>query len=164
MIDIEEHMDFLRETAAECDVVVEFGVRDGSGSTLAFIQGVKKALYSYDVAPCPCPRIREIAQNRGVQWEFRLEDSRAAVLPHCDFLFIDSLHTYPQLKVELGQHGNWPARYLGFHDTVTFGDRGEDQQRPGLMLAIAEFLEENPHWTVKTHREFNNGLLLLERA
>lgn len=163
MIDIVEHMDFLQEIAGECDVVVEFGVRDGSGSTAAFIRGVREVLYSYDLYPCRCDGIRGVADSRGVEWRFSQADSRAVRIPDCDFLFIDSLHTYPQLKVELGQHGNVPGKYLGFHDTVTFGQMGEDGSTPGLMQAIEEFLAENPHWKVKTHREFNNGLLLLER-
>jgi hypothetical protein len=80
-------------------------------------------------------------------------------------LFIDTLHTYNQLKQELTLHGNKAQKYIAFHDTYTFGLRGEDNvDKKGLMTAIIEFMTENPHWKFKIHKTNNNGFTVLERT
>ena len=70
---------------------------------------------------------------------------------------------YDQLKKELELHGNKAKKYLAFHDTVTFGTRGESSGHKGLMPAIEGFLQDNPQWAIKHHYKNNNGLLVLER-
>ena len=162
MIDIVEHMPTLQKYAGMSDRVVEFGVRDGSGSTAAFLAGNPGELISYDVSSCP-NGLAAKAVALGVPFEFRQGDVLTEEVGECDLLFIDTKHTYEQLKAELAMHGDKAGKWLIFHDTVTFGAKGEDGSTPGLMQAIDEFLEENHHWIVKEIFNNNNGLLVLER-
>lgn len=79
--------------------------------------------------------------------------------------FIDTLHTYDQLKQELRLHGNKAKKFIAFHDTHTFGINGEDQKdKKGLLPAIIEFMIDNPHWNFKIHKTNNNGMTVLERV
>jgi len=162
MIDIVEHMPTLQKYAGMSDRVIEFGVRDGSGSTQAFLNGKPGELISYDISACP-QGLSQRAVAAGVPFEFHQTDVLTAEVRDCDLLFIDTKHTYEQLKAELAMHGDKAKKWLIFHDTVTFGAKGEDGTTPGLMQAIDEFLEENHHWIVKEVFNNNNGLLVLER-
>jgi len=76
-------------------------------------------------------------------------------IPEVDMLFIDTDHTYEQLKGELARHGNKVKKYLVFHDTVSCETE--------LMPAIEEFMKANKKWKIKEHYKFNNGVLVLER-
>ena len=162
MRDIVEHMPILQKYAEDCDVVVEFGVRDGTGSTAAFLAGRPEELISYDISACP-RGVAETAQRLGVAFTFVQENVLTAEVPKCDLLFIDTRHTYEQLQAELAMHGDKAERWIIFHDTITFGSRGEDGSEPGLMMAIDEFLEEHHEWVIKEVFNNNNGLLILER-
>ena len=163
MIDIVEHMPTLQRYAGMSDRVIEFGVRDGSGSTTAFLNGKPGELISYDLSSCP-KGLSERAATLGVSFEFRQGNVLTAEVPKCDLLFIDTKHTYEQLKAELRMHGDKAGKWLIFHDTVTFGSKGEDGSTPGLVQAIDEFLEENRQWKIKEIFNNNNGLLVLEKT
>lgn len=167
--DISEHMDTLRSMAAECLDVVEFGIRSGN-STVAFLAGlgdaasVKRQAYtltSYDITKpegafpepmCVAHIIREA------------DTSKLQEIPECDLLFIDTLHTYEQVKAEL-EHACRVRRWIVFHDTVLFAWNDEHTGKlPGIDQAIFEFLAaEWQDWHVHSHRPNNCGLLILER-
>ena len=156
--DIGEHMETLKAHAATCTTVVEFGVRTGN-STIAFLAGAPRELHSYDIQPIFGENVDLIIEHREhplTRFTFHHESSLDARPPECDLLFIDTEHSYKQLKAELELHGNLPKSYLIFHDTISFGG--------DLMPAINEFLEANPHWGIKQHFLNNNGLLILERC
>ena len=95
-----------------------------------------------------------------------------------DLLFIDTLHRYGQLKLELKKHSSKCKKYIILHDTTTFGDVGETASklmidpvtggmqlipRKGLWPAVEEFLKENKNWKLKERFTHNNGLTVLER-
>lgn len=46
------------------------------------------------------------------------------------------------------------------HDTVTFGENGEDGG-PGLLPGLRRFLREHSNWSVMQHFDNNNGLTVL---
>jgi hypothetical protein len=99
-----------------------------------------------------------------VDWLFRHGSTlEADVIEETDMLFVDTLHTYGQVKGELERHGNQARKYIVFHDTVSFGLVGEDYRKPGINLAIQEFMRDNPHWVLFEHYENNNGLTILAR-
>lgn len=157
--DITEHLCTLRLLARDCNHVTEFGVRTGN-STVAFLAGLSPTgkLVSYDLNQ-PNFEAPDDAQGR---WTFT--QSNTAALPlieETDFLFIDTLHTYDQVKQEL-KHGNQARKWLAFHDTVLFGTHGEIGQR-GINDAISEFQNANPHWKTFASCLHNNGMLVLER-
>lgn len=144
--------------------VVEMGVRTGV-STIALLCGRPKSMLSIDInLPPSMPTLQEVAKRRSVDWEFHQGSTLEMKSASCVMLFIDTLHTYTQLKAELAIHGNCATKWLVFHDTTTFGVLGEDGQAPGLVKAIDEFQAANPHWKTKIVAANNNGLTVLERV
>lgn len=159
--DINEHMDTLRSLAQRCEHITEFGVRTGN-STIALLMGLEKSsgsLYSYDIN---LPRLVLPILPHNVVWQFTQADTGAlSSIRQTELLFIDTLHTTNQVAAEL-QHAHKVSRYIVFHDTVLFGDKGEQGQL-GITHAIYSFLAGNPDWQVSAHYPNNNGLLVLAR-
>lgn len=163
--DIHQHLLRLAQLARECNHVTEFGVRSGM-STFSFLHGLsnksRPVLRSYDLGdPYNIFALRPQLQ---VDWLFHHGSTlEADVIEETDMLFVDTLHTYGQVKGELEKHGNQARKYIVFHDTVSFGLVGEDYRKPGINLAIQEFMRDNPHWVLFEHYENNNGLTILAR-
>ena len=161
--DINEHLPTLFNLANECEHVTEFGVRWGS-STSAFLAS-KAWVVSYDIDQHPYAlHLFGLAREEEKQAKFIKADTLTLdVIAGTDLLFIDTLHTYAQLRHELFTFHNSVLKYIALHDTVTFGQTGEDGG-PGLILAVWEFLTTFPEWRIKAHYSNNNGLTVLERA
>lgn len=161
--DISEHLPTLRRLAEECDTVVEFGVRTGE-STTALLAGLADrdgtTLIATDLNDSP--QARGLAAVAGkCQFSFQRGDSLQVEPQACDLLFIDTLHTGPQLAAELERHAPLCRRWIVLHDTETFGEQGELGQ-PGLMPAVRTFLKAHlSQWVVAKHYTNNNGLLVL---
>ena len=68
-----------------------------------------------------------------------------------------------QLSQELKLHAGKVKKYLLFHDTVSFGEKGEHDQDKGLIPAIEEFLQDNTDWNLIEKFENNNGFTVLEK-
>lgn len=162
--DINEHITVLYDLAKECRSVTEFGVRYGA-STRAFLNADVR-LRSYDLElDARLIKLFEQAKQLGKDVEYIKADVRNIKIDPVDLLFIDTLHTYEQLKIELKLHANSALKYIVFHDTYTFGLTGElPNDRRGLLTAILEFLSENSNWKIKIHKINNNGLTVLERV
>ena len=164
---INEHLPVIRKLASECDTIVEFGVKIARSSR-ALLLGVRGRLHSFDIVPTAlAKKIQELA---GPKWIYKICSSLKATIPKCDMLFIDSLHTYTQLKAELAVAAHQARRYLVLHDTVTFGqedaigETGKSKPNtPGIMPAVEELLKSDLTWKIKHHYENNNGLMVLER-
>jgi hypothetical protein len=162
--DIYEHLLRLRELAGECGNATEFGVRS-SVSTVPLLLGCGD-VRSYDIADNK-PRfaqVAEAAKAEGKKWIFHKESTLEAVIEPTDLLFIDTLHTYGQLLAELERHAAKVAKKIVLHDTVSFGERGEDGRSPGLNGAVDAFLRNHPEWTKSDVRTNNNGLTTLSRV
>jgi len=170
------HLPRLRALAEGCALAVEFGVKRGASSA-ALLLGATHVI-SYDVRETPEARVLE--QLAGARWEYRLEDSRAAACPPCDLLFVDSLHTYDQVRAELAAHADHVRRWLVFHDVLTFGTvgakgesgeqihpyrRGESVPRDalGIRPAIDELLIRDRSWHIAASYSDSHGLLVLRR-
>ena len=80
----------------------------------------------------------------------------------CDFLFIDTLHDYDQLKEELRIHSSAARKYIGLHDTETFAENGETRGKEGIWRAVEEFVSQG-EWKIKERFRNNNGLTILSR-
>jgi hypothetical protein len=162
--DINEHMLRLAQLARQCEHVTEFGVRTGM-STYSFLHGLsdkpRAILRSYDLHDFF--NVYAIRNQLEIDWTFRQGSTlEADVIELTDLLFIDTLHTYAQVKGELERHGNQARKYIAFHDTVAFGVLGEDNGT-GINLAIQEWMQDNDHWVLFEHYENNNGLTILTR-
>lgn len=136
--DIQAHLPRLRSEAR--GTVLELGVRGGN-STAALLAGVEAhggAVWSVDVDDASASIF-----DGHPQWRFVLADSRdvAAVEAHgltgeLDVLFVDTLHTYEQVRGELRAWGDRvrAGGVLLFHDTDSF---------PEIRRAIAEWCREH---------------------
>jgi hypothetical protein len=161
--DINEHLELLARLASLCDHVTEFGGRDGN-STVALLYGKPATLRSYAVNDCPIIQpLVSAAQATGVDFLFEQADSRHIEIDETDLLFIDTYHTYEQLRRELFLHARKVRQFLVVHSTSTFGDCGEDG-RVGLWPAIARFLRTSPEWEMAQYYTHNNGLTVLRRC
>ena len=165
--DINEHFDTIKEYAEKCEHITEIGVR-GVNSTWAFLSGKPAKMVSIDKSSpmefgVDINKVKKIANENNIDWSFILSDVLQIELEETDLLFIDTLHTYPQLSKELKLHGNKARKYIIMHDTETnkyIGDFGEE----GLQKAIEEFLLENKHWSFCEIFTNNNGLTILKRV
>lgn len=158
--DICEHCTTLKMLASNCKTVTEFGTRYGI-STIALLAGEPTKMVSYDTNKRESVTLIEnVIEN--TDFQFVQADTLKSEIDDTDLLFIDTLHTYDQLKAELNRHASKVNRYIIMHDTVTFGIRGEDGGK-GLKLAIDEFLSNTSEWAIKADFQNNNGLMVLER-
>ena len=167
--DINEHLPIIAKYASECDTIVEMGVRFIC-STWAFLKGNPKKLTSIDIVSPPensLNLVRQACMLDNIDFSFIKSCTLDIEIDECDLLFIDTLHTYEHLVQELKLHGNKATKYLMFHDTEVCGEYSENNGKywkPGLLAAIDEFIEENPHWIKKKFYTNNNGLGILERV
>lgn len=173
---IAPHLPRLRELAAQCESAVEFGVKKGASSS-ALLLGVN-FLTSFDIAETP--EARELQKIVGARWDYRIEDSRKASIPECDLMFVDSDHTYGQVKAECA-HADKARRFIVFHDVTTFGEVGAvgetgrqswtyvpdggscPKEHLGIRPAIDELMIRDPSWRIIERRTESHGLLVLER-
>lgn len=162
--DIQEHLGTLRRLAHRCERVTEFGTRWGM-STTALLCGRPKSLLCYDRVHLPSIDVLEAAarDDGHTQFEFHQADVLQVEIQETDLLFVDTWHVYEQLKRELAMHAGKVRKYLVFHDTTTYGGRGETPGHRGIWPAVEEFLRENPDWSLAARYMHNNGLTILER-
>jgi hypothetical protein len=162
--DFNEHVPLLRDLAAKCSHVTEFGTRRGV-STVALLHAQPKKLVTYDIYRTPEVSQLEILSGN-TEFIFRKESSESAEIEETDLLFIDTIHTADHVTKEL-RNAARVRKYLVFHDTVTFGENGEGHSdanpTPGILPAIREFVRANPEWNVIHHIDRNHGLMVLSR-
>lgn len=167
--DINEHLFTLMGYAMGCKHITEMGVR-GVVSTWAFLAAKPEKLISIDIMDCPIQEASDAATEAGIQFEFLKQDT---IEPHfqieeTDFLFIDTLHIYPQLKQELVQHHQKVKKYIALHDTFTFGYANEGgvqtPENQGLKPAVLDFISHNRHWVICNSYDHDNGLTILRNT
>ncbi len=151
--DISEHLPVLKEYYDQCEHVTEIGVRGGISLSAALVSNAKKVV-AYDISPVSVPESDKLTFICASSLEVEIEPT--------DFLFIDSKHTYSQLKQELNLHAKNVRKWIGMHDTNFWGTNGENGER-GLNFAINEFLTDNMSWEVELVLQNNNGLTVLKR-
>ena len=163
--DINEHLPTLKKYADECEHITEMGVR-WIVSTYALLMEKPKKLISYDINPINSEVIQQMVKDT-TDFEFRVGDTTRIEIEETDLLFIDTLHNYNQLKLELHLHSNKARKYIIFHDTTAFEWIGESYEgkvdEKGLWPAIEEFLENNTNWVLHERFTNNNGLTILKR-
>ena len=152
--DINEHLPILKKYAEECEHITEMGVR-WVVSTFAFMMGNPKTLICYDYADALGINVAyELAGMHNIDFKFERADTRNLTIEETDFLFIDTLHHYDQLKIELELHGNKARKFIIFHDTAHCHE---------MNVAIKEFMEANPHWVNEEEVMNNNGFKIIKR-
>jgi len=158
--DIYKHLDTIYKYAKNCDVGIELGCGTGK-SSFALLMGLQ-TLYSCDIYHLETtydlinPYFGErFVRYHGSSFDFDL-------IEEADLLFVDSHHTYETVSKELNLHGHKIKKYIMFHDTVAYGEIGEDGG-VGILKAINEFLEANPEWKIVYQVDYNNGFMIIER-
>lgn len=156
---------------------MEFGVKRGASSS-ALLLGAQRVT-SYDIKETRMAR--ELKKIVGDRWDYRIQDSRTADIPYCDLLFIDSLHTYEQMRIELELHAHKVREWLVFHDVSTFGEVGAEgetgrqswtyqvgesvpMEHRGIRPAIDRFQASHPDWRIWARYDESHGLLILRKA
>jgi hypothetical protein len=157
------HMPVLRSLVKECQHVTEFGVSEGQSTRAILVEPV--IVRSYDLyLHASIINLFSVAQTLGHDARCSTANTLEIEIEETDLLFIDTLHTYKQLKAELNLHHHKVKKYLVMHDTHTFATVGECVEPDvGLIPAVLEFLSEHPEWRVKSHTTVCNGLTVLER-
>jgi hypothetical protein len=160
--DIREHVPLLYRYGSCVEHITEFGVRTGN-STAAFLHAGPERLIGYDVFRQPEVDLLEAAARQaGLIFRLMLEDiRRLADIEPTDLLFLDSVHTFEQVKFEL-RFARRVSRYIVLHDTETFGTVGEDGGA-GIWPAVSAFLRQSPEWELHAHYRQENGLSILKR-
>ena len=166
--DIAAHLPLLEYLGSKCKHITEFGTRDGF-STSAFIAGLSKngggKLVSCDIQ---IPSFLEFFDSIELPclWQFiqRSTVDPSLEIEETDLLFVDSLHTYSQVKSELELHSGKVAKNIAFHDTYSHGKFSRDVEgEEGILKSINEFLETNQQWEKVYDVDFNHGLIVLEK-
>ena len=161
--DIHEHLPRMRQIGESCQHITEFGVRNGV-STIAWIAARPQRLICYDIHRyAEVEELERVAEEAGVDFTFRVKDVLSLSIEATDLLFIDTLHTYDQLRMELARHAGHVRKYLVLHDTEAFAAAGEVPGTRGLWQAIEEFLAANDSWRLFEKHTNNNGLTVLAR-
>jgi hypothetical protein len=164
--DISAHLPLLQLLASHGTHSTELGCRNAH-STAALITGTRGKVVSVDIAETEAMCVLRGMAERGElpsEWELRLVSSidPNLELEETDFLFIDTLHCYRQVKEELRLHSPKVRKYIGFHDYWTDFSVSLDAGGVGIGPAIAEFLEEGNFKPIYKC-DFNHGLLIVER-
>lgn len=152
--DINQHLPKLREYYDQCESITEFGVRTCCSLLAALASSAKKVI-AYDILDVWVPKVEKLT--------FICADDLKVEIEETDFLFIDTMHSYKQLKAELTLHAAKVNKWIGMHDTTIYKLHSEDGSAPGLMQAIMEFLAECPEWELTYMSVENNGLTVLSR-
>lgn len=153
--DINEHMDYLRELASKCESVTEFSYR--KESMVAFMAARPKKLVSYNLESAFIGDIEDYDKDHVFE---PTDSSQVEYIEPTDLLFIDTKHTRSRVSDELNSFGLNTKRFIVLHDTVSFGQTGEDGQ-PGLLDAMKNFLDANKEWFIAYHTQKQHGLTVL---
>lgn len=192
-VDINEHMPTLRSYAADCDGILELGVR-GCISSWAFLTGLlegpgpNRRLFMNDVEECNIADLVNTVTTLNLPCHISFEwtsdlNLRFPEGTRFDMVFIDTWHVYGQLKRELERFHSIANKYIVLHDTEVDGEFGEsvrmrhnidalskqsgfpvEEITRGLKPAVNEFLTQHREWTMHAHYRNNNGLTILRRV
>jgi hypothetical protein len=173
--DINEHIPTLIKYGHECDHITEMGVR-WIRSTWAFLGSAPKKLISYDIQDpsewsVNIQDVYDTAKHYGLDFTFIKANVLEVEIEETDLLFLDTWHSYKQLRSELALHASKVRKYIIFHDTTEFADKDEKSyeiwgdewkgEGIGIWRTIEEFLESNPEWEMLERFTNCNGLTII---
>jgi len=164
--DINEHLRTIYNYAKLCKIVAEYGVREVT-STYALAAARPDKIIFVDIIKHPnVDSFLQQCKDENINAVFYKADTLKYELQEpVDLLFIDTLHSYNQLKKELEQNYQKVNKYIILHDTVTFGYENEvaagNSIPSGLVPAINEFITAHPEWKKVEVFDNNNGLTVL---
>jgi glycosyltransferase involved in cell wall biosynthesis len=158
--DLDEHMPTLRQLAALCDSVTEFGKR--REATIAFLAGKPKKLVSHSIEN-EDQTLRQVVDLVKNEVDIHLDTLWSISVPEIeetDLLFIDQTHKYADVTRELLTYAPMVRRFIVIHDMELYGERGEDGG-PGLKQAVQGFMQLHPEWKFYFYNVNQYGLVVL---
>lgn len=174
--DLNEHLDTLKEWSEKCDTVIEFSER--RESTVGLLAGRPKSFISFNKERDILFAHPDGALHKAIRKQNDYNkskgrdittfstalggDSLQVEIPEVDLLFIDTQHTATRLGAELMKHGHKVKRAIVVHDTVAYGQTGDDGG-PGLTVALSFWIKENPEWFVAYHTATQFGLTIISK-
>jgi hypothetical protein len=157
--DLNVHLPKLFDLAKECPRILEIATRNQS--TVAFLHAKPQNLASLNSAKGNDPVLDALESRAG---ESTLAIAKADCMAYepeeVDLLFIDEGHTADRVYAQLDRFGTKTTRYIVLHDTVVFGESGENGG-PGILPAVRRWLKEHPEWSVIYHTREQHGLTVL---
>jgi hypothetical protein len=120
-----------------------------------------------------------LAEQNQISFKFWKGNDMDIEVEPADMIFIDTLHTYCQLTVELEKFAPKAKKYITMHDTSDpWGSRNDegytgnyaeypshfDCSKKGLWQAVVDFLARHPEWALKERRLNNHGFTTLVRV
>jgi hypothetical protein len=177
----------LRKLSNESEIVVELGIRE-MVSTLGLFVGLEengkplKKYYGVDLS-YPTQKIfnsiLKFAKSAGIDFQFMIANDLEIEPIECDLLFIDTLHTYRQLTLELEKFSPKVKKYIAMHDTdEPWGWEDEpnytdetsacpdwiNPTKRGLFEAVEDFLARHPEWVKHEQHTNCHGFTVLKRV
>ena len=168
-VDIVHHMPFLEQCAAGAGIILEIGCGHGNGSTRAFARGLEWSTHRHKLhiivdhdpdRPQVKPTYDYYAIVHGPSESPETARMvRDMMLGTPDIIFIDTDHTYEQMKKELEVWSPFagPDTLWIFHDTWMFGEYNH------MTDAIKEFAAENG-WVFVDFSPASHGLGLMRKV
>ncbi len=176
--DINEHFPAIIEYGKKCNHITEMGVR-GIVSTWAWMATLPNKLIAYDIQDpstwnSPLQDVYDTAEAYNVDFSFHLANVLEVEIEETDLLFLDTWHSYKQLKAELELHASKARKYICFHDTTSYENHDETSYEEwgdewkaegiGIWKAIEEFLHSNStEWEMEKRFTHNNGFTIIKR-
>ena len=168
--DINEHMQTLRELAAQCYSVMEISIR--RESTTAFLTGMLdgepeekiKHFYSSNTEEDHVSFYFAEQQAARVKVEYS-QHGPFAMSPYnkrVDLLFINWDHSKYTVAEILKLWAERVNRYIVLHNTGIYGEKSPTGQ-DGILKAVRPFMRENTEWSVIKHYNHQHGLTVLGR-
>lgn len=146
--DMPERLEWVINTFTDVDSIIEFGSYEGC-STVGWLACAKKSLVCVDIQKRPQFNeylYKKIAEEKGIQFEFILEDDLKFTFDSCDLLFIDTMHTKEHTYKELVTHANKVNKYIVFHDS--------NPKYTGVRDGIDLWLKETSDWVEIYNEDF----------
>lgn len=184
-----QHFSTFYHFGTKCKRIVEMGVWQAV-SSWAWVACDPSYLRLVDVQKVPGGQhdeIEEEAKKMGMDFKFEIGDTGHGAIfknqkiaerelskrgnvsevpnyimdDNIDLLYIDSYHSYTQVKAELELHAHKVNKYLVFHDTETFGETHDYDGDLGLNPAIREYIAEHPEWYYIHKVSYGDGCTVL---
>ena len=179
--DINEFFPTIVKYTRECDSVLELGVRWVTG-TWAFLYGLREENKDYhipktyigiDIDPIEkwdkeaLNLLQKGSKERNINFSFIQSDDLDPYLihslPNFDLTFIDTAHSYDQVKNELDAYHSKTNKYIILHDTVSFRYGGWEGDTIGIWPAVTEFVYSHPEWEIWETLPNWPGMTVLKR-
>ena len=180
--DIAHFFPTIAKYSRKCDSVLELGVRWVVG-TWAFLYGLREENKDYhipktylgvDLDPLENwdanveNQLIEGSKQRNIDFSFQIADVLSPEfynsIPNFDLVFLDTDHSYDQVKQELEIYHQKCNKYIMLHDTIAFRHGGAwENDEKGIWPAIMEFINTHPEWEIWETNPEHPGLTILKK-